>query len=330
MQFDQLKRREFITLLGGAAVAWPLAARAQRPGPPRVGWLSFASPESSPALPYFQQGLADEGYVEGRNVTIEYRWARSRPELFPALATELVQAQVAVIAAVSGLPAARAAQAATETIPIVFITPGDPVQSGLVASLNRPGANLTGLTMTNTVLTMKQIELLNEVLPSGKSIAIISDPNTEADDLEKNARHAEQTLGRRLIIVYAASENEFDAALLRVATEGSAGLVVPDRPLFVSRHNQIASLVARQAIPTIYPPANLIASGGLMSYGASTFDMFRRAGVFVGKILKGANPSELPVEQPTKIELKINLKTAKTLRLEIPPTLLARADEVIE
>ena len=179
--------------------------------------------------------------------------------------------------------------------------------------------------MTNTVLTMKQIELLNEVLPSGKSIAIISDPNTEADDLEKNARHAEQTLGRRLIIVYAASENEFDAALLRVATEGSAGLVVPDRPLFVSRHNQIASLVARQAIPTIYPPANLIASGGLMSYGASTFDMFRRAGVFVGKILKGANPSELPVEQPTKIELKINLKTAKTLRLEIPPTLLARA-----
>ena len=216
------------------------------------------------------------------------------------------------------------------TIPIVFITPGDPVQSGLVASLNRPGGNLTGLTMTNTVLTMKQIELLNELLPSDKPIAIISDPNTEAEDLENNARQAEQSLKRRLVIVYAASENEFDAALQRVRTEGLAGLIVPDRPLFVSRHNQIASLVAQHAIPTIYPPANLMASGGLMSYGASTFDMFRRAGVFVGKILKGANPSDLPVEQPTKIELKINLKTAKALGLEIPATLLVRADEVIE
>jgi ABC-type uncharacterized transport system substrate-binding protein len=325
-----MKRREFITLLGGVAAAWPLAARAQQTVLPKVGWLSSASPESSPALPFFQQGLADGGYVEGRNVTLEYRWARSRPELLPSLAAELVKAEVSVIAAVSGVPAARAAKAATATIPIVFITPGDPVQSGLVASLNRPGGNLTGLTMTNTVLTMKQHELLNELLPSDKPIAIISDPNTEAEDLENNARQAEQSLKRRLVIVYAASENEFDAALKRVRTEDLAGLIVPDRPLFVSRHNQLASLVAQHAIPAIYPPANLTASGGLMSYGASTFDMFRRAGVFVGKILKGANPSDLPVEQPTKIELKINLKTAKALGLEIPPTLLARADEVIE
>ena len=325
-----LQRREFITLLGGAAAAWPIAGQAQQSFTPRVGWLSFASPESSPALPFFQRGLADVGYIEGRNVLIEYRWARSHPELFPTLAAELVQSQVLVIAAVSGVPAARAAKAATSTIPIVFITPGDPVQSGLVASLNRPGGNLTGLTMTNTVLTAKQIELMHELLPAGRALAIMSDPNTEADDLETNARLAERTLGRPIIIVYAWSEEDFDAALIRVTQENAGGLIVPDRPLFVSRHAQIAALVARFSIPTMFHPADLAASGGLISYGASTFDMFRRAGLFVGKILNGARPADLPVEQPTRIELKINLKTAKALGLEIPPTLLARADEVIE
>jgi ABC-type uncharacterized transport system substrate-binding protein len=324
-----MKRREFITVLGAGAVAWPLVARGQQSLTPRVGWLSFASPESSPALPFFQQGLADAGYVEGRNLVLEYRWARSHPELFPTLAVELVQSRVSVIAAVSGVPAARAAKAATSTIPIVFITPGDPVQSGLVASLNRPGGNLTGLTMTNTVLTAKQIELMHELLPAGRPLAIMSDPNTEADDLEANARLAERTLGRPIIIVYAGSEKGFDAAL-RVAQEKASGLIVPDRPLFVSRHAQIAALVARSSIPTMFHPADLAASGGLISYGASTFDMFRRAGLFVGKILNGARPADLPVEQPTRIELKINLKAAKALGLEIPPSLLARADEVIE
>jgi putative ABC transport system substrate-binding protein len=325
-----MKRREFITVLGAGAVAWPLVARGQQSLTPRVGWLSFASPESSPALPFFQQGLADVGYVEGRNVVLEYRWARSHPELFPTLAAELVQSRVSVIAAVSGVPAARAAKAATSTIPIVFITPGDPVQSGLVASLNRPGGNLTGLTMTNTVLTGKQIELMHEILPSSRPLAIMSDPNTESDDLETNARLAERTLGRPIIIVYAGSEKDFDAALVSIAKEKASGLIVPDRPLFVSRHTQIAALVARSRIPTMFHPADLAASGGLISYGASTFDMFRRAGLFVGRILNGARPADLPVEQPTRIELKINLKAAKTLGLEIPPTLLARADEVME
>jgi putative ABC transport system substrate-binding protein len=324
-----VKRRTFITLLGGAA-AWPIAARAQQPAMPKVGWLSFASPESSPALPYFQRGLAELGYVELQNLIIEYRWARSHPELFPALAADLVQSHVSVIAAVSGVPAARAAKDATTIVPIVFITPGDPVKLGLVASLNRPGGNLTGLTMTNTALTMKQIELMHELLPGAGPLAIISDPNTEAEDLETNVWLAGRTLGRRIVIVNAASENYFGGAMASIAKENAVGLVVPDRPLFVSRHNQLAALVARHAIPTVFPPADLASSGGLMSYGASTFDMFRRAGVFVGKILNGAKPADLPVEQPTRIELNINLKTAKTLGLTIPLPLLGRADQVIE
>ena len=324
-----MRRRAFITLLGGAAV-WPIAARAQQASVPKVGWLSFTSPEGSPALPFFKQGLADLGYVEGHNLSIEYAWARSHPELFPALAVNLVQANVAVIAAVSGAPAARAAKGATDTIPIVFITPGDPVKQGLVASLNRPGGNLTGLTMMNTSLTAKQIELMHETLPAGAAIAILSDPNTEGQELESTARQAGQALGRRILIIPTASEDDFETAVTSIASQGKVGLVIPDRPLFVSRHNQLAALVARHSIPAIFPPADLAASGGLMSYGASTFEMFRRAGVFVGKILQGAKPADMPVEQPTRITLKINLKAAKLLGLTIPPALLVRADEVIE
>jgi putative tryptophan/tyrosine transport system substrate-binding protein len=324
-----IRRRKFLAAFGGAAV-WPLAARAQQPAMPKVGWLSSASPESSVAVPFFKQGLADLGYVEGRNVVIEYAWARSHPELFPSLAAGLVKANVTVIAAVSGAPAARAAMAATATIPIVFITPGDPVQQGLVNSLNRPGANVTGLTMMNTSLTAKQMEIMNEVLPAGAAIAILSDPNIENEELESTVRLAGQKLGRRIVIIPTASENDFDTAIAAVSKEGSVGLVVPDRPLFTIRHNQLAALIARDSIPAIFPPADLSASGGLMSYGASTFDMFRRAGVFVGKILQGAKPAEMPVEQPTRIMLKVNLKTAKALSLDVPPTLLARADEVIE
>jgi putative ABC transport system substrate-binding protein len=297
---------------------------------PKVGWLSFASPESSPALPFFKQGLRDLDYIEGHNLRIEYAWARSHPELFPDLAGGLVRANVAVIAAVSGAPAARAAKAATDTIPIVFITPGDPVQQGLVTSLNRPGGNLTGLTMMNTSLAAKQIELMHETLPAGAAIAVMSDPSTEGEELENTARQAGQTLGRRILIIPTAREDDFETAVTTVANEGKAGLVVPDRPLFVSRHNQLAALIVRHSIPAIFPPADLAASGGLMSYGASTFEMFRRAGVFVGKILQGTKPAELPVEQPTRITLKVNLKAAKLLGLTIPPALLARADEVIE
>ena len=217
-------------------------------------------------------------------MTIEYRWGRGHTELLPALAVDLVRAGVSVIAAVSAAPSARAAKAATSTIPTVFITPGDPVQQGLVMSLNWPGGNLTGLTMTNTVLTRKQIELLNELLPGSSPIAVLSDPNTEAEDLATNAQEAGQTLGRRIIIVNAASADDFDTALATVARDKAGGLVVPDRPLFISRHEPLAGLVSRYRIPTIYPPADLARSGGLMSYGASTFDVFRRAGEIVGKI----------------------------------------------
>jgi putative ABC transport system substrate-binding protein len=324
-------RRELITLLGGAAAGtWPLAARAQQSATPKIGWLSSASPESSVAVPFFKQGLADLDYMEGRNVLIEYAWARGHPELFPSLASGLVRANVAVIAAVSGAPAARAAMAATSAIPIVFITPGDPVQQGLVHSLNRPDANVTGLTMMNTSLAAKQMELMNEVIPAGAAIAVLSDPNIEHEELVSTARLAGQKLGRRTVIIPTASENDFGTAIAAVSKEGSVGLVVPDRPLFTIRHNQLAALIARDSIPAVFPPADLSASGALMSYGASTFDMFRRAGVFVGKILRGAKPADLPVVQSTKFEFVLNLKTAKVLGLDVPPSLLARADEVIE
>ena len=324
-----MNRRDFIIGLGAAA-AWPIAARAQQTTTPKIGWLSSASPESSVAVPFFKQGLADLDYMEGRNVIIEYAWARGHPELFPSLASGLVRANVAVIAAVSGAPSARAAMSTTSAIPIVFITPGDPVQQGLVHSLNRPGSNVTGLTMMNTSLAAKQMELMNEVIPAGAAIAVLSDPNIEQEELESTARLAGQKLGRRIVIIPTASENDFETAIAAVRKEGSVGLVVPDRPLFTIRHSQLAALIARDSIPAVFPPADLSASGGLMSYGASTFDMFRRAGVFVGKILRGAKPAEMPVEQPTRITLKVNLKAAKGLGLTLPPALLARADEVIE
>jgi putative ABC transport system substrate-binding protein len=326
--FD-MRRRQFITVLGGAA-AWPVIVSAQQGTMPKVGWLSSASPESSPALPFFKQGLADLNYAEERNMLIEYMWARSHVELLPSLAADLVRANVSVIAAVSGAPAARAAMAVTTTIPIVFITAGDPVQQGLVASLNRPGGNATGLTMMNTLLIAKQMEFLSEALPPSAAIAILSDPNTEHEELESTARMAGQKLERRIVLIPAANENDFQTAVAAVAKQGSVGLVVPDRPLFVSRHDQLATLVSRYLMPAIFPPADLSASAVLMSYGASTFEMFRRAGVFVGKVLQGARPAEIPVEQPTRIILKINLKAAKTLGVTIPPALLARADEVIE
>jgi putative tryptophan/tyrosine transport system substrate-binding protein len=325
-----MRRREFIKLIAGSTVAWPLTARAQQTTQAIVGWLSVVSPEGSPALPYFKQGLSDLGYVEGQNLRIEYRWARYHPELLQSLAVDLVRAGVSVIAAVSGAPSALAARAATSTIPVVFITPGDPVQQGLVASLNRPGGNLTGLTITNTSLMQKQIELLNELVPGSAPLAILSVPNFEPEDLETNARQASQALGRPVVIVNAASENDFDKALATVVQDKASGLVVPDRPPFIARHEQLAALVSRYRIPTIYSPADLARSGGLMSYGASTLDVFRRAGQYVGKILQGAKPADIPVEQPTKITLKINLRTAKALGLNVPAALLARADEVIE
>jgi putative tryptophan/tyrosine transport system substrate-binding protein len=313
-----IRRREFIVTLGSAA-AWPLAARAQ-PTTERVRRIGVLmnttadDPEGQARIAALHQGLQE--------------WGRS--DLLTSLAVDLVRANVSVIAAVSGAPAARAARAATHSIPVVFITPGDPVQQGLVSALNKPDGNLTGLTTMNTLLTAKQIELMSESLPDSAAIAILTDPNTETEELEGIVRVAGQKLGRRIVIVPIANENEFAKTIAAVAAEGNIGLVVPDRPLFVSRQDQLAALVTHHALPAIFPPVDLAASRTLMSYGANTFDVFRRAGVLASKILRGAQPSELPVEQPTRIILKVNLKAATALGLTIPPALLLRADEVIE
>jgi putative tryptophan/tyrosine transport system substrate-binding protein len=326
-----VRRREVIALLGGGTVVLQAAiARAEQTSPAVIGWLAGPPLNASPALPYFRQSLADLGYVEGRNLVIEYRSAEFHNERFPDLAADLVQKHVSVIAAVSGLPAVLVAKAATRTIPIVFLTAGDPVQLGLVASFNRPGGNLTGVTINNTAAAMKQIEFLHELVPNSEPIAILSDPNTEAADLETTVRTAERALGRRFFIVYAATGSDFAEAFATMVREHAAGLVVPDRPLFVVLHSQLAALAAPHAIPTVYSPADLLSSGGLMSYGASTFDAFRQIGAYVGKILAGAKPADLPVARSTKIELKINLKTAKLLGITVPQSLLGRADEVIE
>jgi putative ABC transport system substrate-binding protein len=330
MQFDRLRRREFLTLIGSGAVAWPLAARAQQPATPVIGWLSIVSANASHVLPFFHRGLAELGYVEGRNVAVEYRWGEFHPERLPALAADLVQARVALIVAASGVPAVLAAKAASATVPIVFVMPTDPVQLGLVGSLNRPGGNLTGVAALNAPVLMKQIELMAELVPNTAPLAAVIDPIVEAADLENGAQIAAQSLGRHVIVIRAASDRDFESAVAAAVQKQVAGLVFTAQPLFVSRHQQLAAIVARYAIPAVYAPDDLAASGGLMSYGASIFEMFRRAGNYSGKILAGAKPADLPVELPTKFELKLNLKTAKALRITFPTALLVRADEVIE
>jgi len=325
-----MRRREFITLVGGAVAARPLTARAQEPAMPVIGWLSIVSPDASPALPFFRRGLAELGYVEGRNLAVEYRWGEFHPERLSALAADLVQARVSLIVAASGVPAVLAAKAASSTIPIVFVMPTDPVQLGLVDSLNRPGGNLTGIAALNAPVLTKQIELMAELMPNSAPIAAFVDPAVEATDLETSARIAAQTLGRQVIVIHAASDRDFETALVAAKQKEVAGLVVTAQPLFVSRHQQLAAIVAHHAVPAVYPPADLAASGGLMSYGPSIFDMFRRAGNYAGKILAGAKPADLPVELPTKFEVKLNLKAARALGITFPPALLGRADEVIE
>ena len=328
-----MNRRSLMSAIGGATASsllWPLAARAQQATMPVIGWLSSVSPDAAPALPFFHRGLAEVGYVEGRNVAFKYGWGEFHPERLPALARDLVQARVSLIAAVSGVPAVLAAKAASETIPIVFIMPTDPVQLGLVASLNRPGGNLTGLAALTAPVLTKQIELMAELLPKTALIAAVIDPTVEAADLERSAQTAARTLGRDVVVIHAATERDFDSVLATAIQKQVGGLVFTAQPLFVSRHQQLAAIVARHSIPVVYAPADLAASGGLMSYGPSVFEMFRRAGNYAGKILAGAKPAELPVELPTKFELKLNLRTAKALGVSFPTALLVRADEVIE
>jgi putative ABC transport system substrate-binding protein len=325
-----MNRREFITLLGGAA-AWPLAARAQSTMPV-IGFLSSLAPSDlTHVMPAFQQGLDRAGFVEGRNVAIEYRWAEGDYHRLPALAADLVSRKVAVIAAISGTPAALAAKAATTTIPIVFAIGGDPVAPGLVSTLSRPGGNVTGVSFFNAPVVSKRLDLARELAPSGSTIAILVNPNNPPSAAEGTAvQAAAMAVGQPLRIVTASTQNEIDAAFAAIKEERIGAVLVSPDPLFFSERVKLVVLMARHALPTIFADPEHIRAGGLISYGSSRTDAYRQAGDYVGRVVRGEKPGELPVVLPTKFHLVINLKTAKSLGIEVPGTVLARADEVIE
>ena len=328
-----MKRREFITLLGGAAAAWPLAARAQQAAVPVIGFLSSASTDVyAIRLRAFRQGLKEAGYVEGQNVEIEYRWGEGHNDRLPAFAAELVRREVTVIAAAGGTPSALAAKAATATIPIVFGVAVDPVEVGLVASLNRPGGNLTGVTNLNAEVGPKRLELLHELLPAATIIAVLVDPTspTLAEAFLRDLQAAARALGVRLHVLHATSERDFDAVFATVAQVRASALIIGPGILFVARSEQLAVLAARHAVPTVFQYRPFAAAGGLLSYGSNETEFYRLVGIYAGRILKGEKPADLPVQQSTKVELIINLKTARALSLTIPLPLLGRADEVIE
>jgi len=322
-----LKRRHFITLLGGVT-AWPLAARAQQPAMPIIGYFSARSLVTDGSmLSAFRQGLNDTGFVEGRNVAMEFRWAEGRDDRLLELAHDLVRRRVAVIITTGGESTARAVKAATSTIPIVFISGIDPVESGLVASLKRPGGNLTGVSSILLPLIPKQIGLLSELAPNAVLIGALIGPETfRLGNLEDAGR----AVGRRLIILKASTDADIDVAFEEFIQQRVQALLVGPGPLFVTRMDRLVAFAARRSLPAMYSRRELVDAGGLVSYASSTAEGYRQMGIYAGRILKGEKPSELPVVQPTRFELVINLKTARALGLEIPPTLLARADEVIE
>jgi len=326
-----VKRREFIILLGGAAAAWPLAARAQQAAMPVVGFLNSETATGyAPFAAGFRKGLSESGFVEGRNVEIEYRWAEGHNDRLPALAAELVRLRVAVIVA-AGTPSVLAAKAATTTMPIVFSTAVDPVSEGLVASLNRPGGNVTGVTNLGVELVQKQVEMLHQMVPNATVIAVLVNPiQPFAEAATKDARVAGRALGLQIHIAHASSERDINAAFATLTQVRAGGLVICPDPFSFSRRAQIAALALRHAMPTIFYPREFAAAGGLMSYGVNIADGYRQVGIYAGRILKGERPGDLPVQQSTKFELTINLTTAKVLGVDVPVYLQQLADEVIE
>jgi putative tryptophan/tyrosine transport system substrate-binding protein len=327
-----MKRREFITFLGRAAMAWPAVAYAQQPAMPVVGFLGSRSAETDAHLmAAFRRGLSESGYVEGKNVAVEYRWANEQFDRLPELAADLARRQVTVIATSGGARPALAAKAATATIPIVFTTGTDPVQLGLVASFSRPGGNATGVYFVITVLGSKRLELLHELAPKAGTIAFLGNPNNpDAANQTKDIQQAAATFGLRSIVLNASNDSAFDAAFATVVRQRAGALIIGADAFFNSRRDLLIGLAARHAVPAIYPQREFADSGGLMSYGTNSMETYLQSGIYTGHVLKGAKPAELPVVQSTKFELVINLKTAKTLRLEVPAKLLALADEVIE
>jgi len=327
-----MRRRDIIKAIAGSAAVWPLAARAQQSAMQVVGFLNAGSPtERLNLVATFRQALGEAGYVEGRNVSIEYRWAENQYDRLPRLAADLVQRQVAAIATPGSTPAALAAKAATATIPIVFGVGGDPVRLGLVASLSRPGGNVTGISFLTTLLVTKQLDLLHELVPSAETIGLLVNPKfPDTEAMTKEAREAATSHGKKLLVVSVSNESDFNQAFATLVHEPVGALLVPVEPFFLSQRKRIVEMADRHALPAIYSLREFAVDGGLMSYGTSLVESYRQVAVYVGRILNGARPADLPVVQSTKFELVINIKVAKALGLQVPDKLLSLADEVIE